>query len=40
LLLFSMLVLNRLRVKTHEWVTTVETRQLIRNSDKLRDVLS
>jgi hypothetical protein len=26
-LLFSMLVFNRLRVKTHEWVTTVETRQ-------------
>jgi hypothetical protein len=25
--LFSMLVFNRLRVKTHEWVTTVETRQ-------------
>jgi hypothetical protein len=28
-----MLVFNRLRVKTHEWgVTTVETRQIIRNS--------
>jgi hypothetical protein len=34
-LLFSMLVFNRLRVKTHEWVTTVETRQIIRNSVKL-----
>jgi hypothetical protein len=35
-----MLVFNRLRVKTHEWVTTVETRQIIRNSNKLRDILS
>jgi len=39
-LLFSMLIFNRLRVETHERVTTVETRQLIRNSVKLRDVLS